>query len=313
MPYDGSQLVRAIRRLGSVPDSGSTGSRDTDVLSVATDVLRSQLVPRVLNLRESYFVLRERTTLAAGKTRYRLPSKAAFNRLKDLWYVSGDDRIQLDVLDPSDLDEYVGTGGPAPAGYFLEGNDVQLVPTTGNYTGDLEFVYFARPGSLVMPAAARQVVAVSTTTVTLASAAPTGWDDTDTFDVHSPFSGAEYKAWGVGAASVVGDTIVFDQDVEAAAVFGSGPVEIGDWVVLEGDAALPALPDELQPLLVRAVAAQYAESVGDLQAVQTHTQILEKYLGEAAKAMEVRIEDRPIRPGANGKGMLRYVRRGWWG
>ncbi|MGH7395635.1 MAG: hypothetical protein ACREJF_08560 [Candidatus Methylomirabilales bacterium] len=313
MPYDGTQLVRAIRRLGAVPDSGSTGSRDADVLAVATDVQRTHLVPKIMNLREDYFILRERTALGAA-SRYRVPSKAAFNKLKDVWLVDGNgDRSRLGVLSQEDLDAHNGPGGPSPAGYFLEGNDVQLVPTTGPYTGSLEFVFYARPGSLVLPAAARQVVAVNTgtKTVTLASTVPTAWDDTDTFDAHSPLSGAEYKAWGLTASTVSGDTITFDQEIDGT-VYGTKVLEIGDWIVLEGDAALPHLPDELQPMLARAVAAQYAEGQGDMQAAQLHTQVLEKYFGETAKAMEVRVEDKPMRPGAQGRGMLRHVRRWYW-
>lgn len=307
--FTAESLLISIRNIASVGDTGAPGVTDTDLLLHANEALRNYLLPRVLNLREDYYILRERSALVAGRTRYRLPSRAAYNKLRSLWQVDGTGRLRLEPIPEEDLADHNGPGAGFPSGYILEGNDIGLIPDTGSYSGSLEFVYYQRPGSIVLSTEARQVLTVDLVTrvVTFSEDVPTTWTDTLKYDVHSEHSGAELKLWEQ-SATVLDDTMTFTGEIDGT-VFGTKSVEVGDWIVLAGESALPALPIELHPALARQVALHLAEAGGNAQQVSIHAQILEKYFTENVKAMEQRVESKPIRLGGGGQG---FLARGKW-
>lgn len=290
------ELIISIRNLGCVPDTASPGAADIDLLLHADEALRNYLLPRLLNLRESYYVLRERRPVVSTQSWYRLPTRAAFDRLKGLWNVQGTDRSKIGPAKDDD----------AGSGYVLEGNGVRILPEPSHgYSGSLEFAFYQRPGSLVLTEDARQVLTVDPVTriVTFATAVPATWTSALKYDVHSEHSGAELKLWDQLATVPVGSSMTFTSAIDGS-TFGSKPVEVGDWIVVAGKSAAPALPTELHGALSRQVAMHFAEASGDVQMVQTHAQVIEKYLKEVTAAMETRVESEPIRLGGGGAGFL---------
>jgi len=310
--YSSDKLVRLIRSLGAIPNTGAQGAEAADLLLLADDALRNYLLPDLLNLKEDYYVVRERFTLANNQTRVPVPPHAIFNKLREIYWVDGSDRRQLDPIPTEELQNYNGTGTKPPVGFILEGDDVQLVPTTGSYGGSLELVYFFRPGDLVLTANARKVTSVNPASkiVGFGSAVPVGWDNTDTFDIHSRHSGAKPKMWDQPAVTVSGTQITFTNAIDGS-IFGSKAIEIGDWVCLAGEAAIVGLPAEYQGLLAHAVGLIFAESIGDTAQAQLHGQILEKFLKKCEAAAERRTESKPIRLGGRGRGLLGNSRRVW--
>lgn len=309
--YSSDKLVKLIRQLSTVGDTGAQGATAADLLLLADDALRNYLLPDLLKLREEYYVVRERFALAANQTAVPVPSHALFDKLREVYWISGSDRQQLDPIAMEDLHRYNGTGSGSPAGFILEGNDVQLVPTTGSYTGSLELVYFFRPGDLVLTVNARKVTSVNAGSkiVGFASAVPASWDNTDLFDIHSRHSGAKPKMWDQPAVTVSGTQITFTNAIDGS-IFGTKAIEVGDWVCLAGEAAIVGLPAEFQGLLARAVALIVAESIGDAAQTQIHGQVLEKFFKKCEAAAERRVEGKPVRLGGGGRGLL--GRRGRW-
>lgn len=312
--YTSDKLLKSIRNLGMIPNTAVEGAEDADLLIHADEALRVHLLPRILKLKEEYYVVRERVSLVSGTARYRIPSHAILNKLREVYHIDGSDRFQLDMIPMEELHLYNGPGSGSPAGFIFEGNDVVLVPDKSpTYTGSIEYVYFFRPGDLVLAKNARQVTAVnlSSKIVTFGSAVPVGWDNADKFDIHSRHSGAEPKLWDQAATTVSGTQITFTGAIDGT-VFGTKAVEVGDWVCLAGEAAVVGLPAEFQPLLSRAVALHFAEAIGDTAQAQIHGQILEKYFQELEKAAERRMESKPVRLGGRGRGILNTQSRRFW-
>lgn len=295
LTFLGTSLVNAIRNIGMVPNTGATGTEAQDLLDHASQGIRAFIVSKLHNTREEYFLVRERSTITAGTSRYRLPHRAMWQKLRALFYFDGTNRQELLPGDPDKPYNLNGTGS-VPSRYLIEGNDIQLVPDLSPaFTGYLEFVYYARPGDLVLETAARQVSAVDTTTrtVTFATAIPSDWSTETLFDVHSQYSGAELKGWSLtGAASA--SQVVFSAAIDGS-VFGTKPIQVGDWVCLENEAALPGLPAELHPIVARIACLQLAESIGDQEKANLHGKVLETFLKEQMKGFEQRIESKPWR------------------
>ena len=126
----------------------------------------------------------------------------------------------------------------------------------------------------------RRVTSVNTTTKTVGTDTnlPTGWTTVNTFDIHSSKSGAEIKIWEASASAVGGsgtlDKVTFSAAIDGS-TFGTTAVEVGDWICLTGEAALPALPVDMHPLLVRAGAARIAEARGDFEGLKAYHELLE--------------------------------------
>lgn len=291
--YTSDELLTLIRNTGMLPDAAVAGTNDTDLLSHANAALRAKVLPEVMKYREEYFVVTTRTTLGTSE-KIRIPTRAAGNRLRDLFYVDGASKRQtLRQVQREKLDEERTTASE-PEGYYLEGNYIVLVPPP-NSTGSLEHSFFFAPSDLVLTSSAKQVTAVnaSTKTVTLASAVPSGWDTADTFDVHSQNSGAEIRVWDAAATTVSGTSITFSAAIDGTTL-GTNAIAVGDWVCLAGECVVPPLPRETHPILARATALRVAEAVGDPVKTQLHAAMLGEDLKALSYLVNSRVEGRPI-------------------
>ena len=292
--FTSDELISSIRRIGSIPNTGAPGFADSDILRCATETLWSKVVPNLIKTREEYYANIERRTVAASITRYRIPKRAIMQKLRDVSLVGGDGaNTYLRSLQREEVSGSQSTG--TVLGYYLEGNDVILVPSPSAGT-TLEFAYFFRPGSLVLVANARQITAVDpvTRTVTLSSA-NTSWSTSNIFDIHSKESGAEIKIWDA-AATTVGATIVFSASFPIdGSTAGTRAVEVGDWVCLAEEAAVPGCPKEIHPLLALAVAMRFASSTGDMEVFKAQAAEYSSDMKALVGIAESRVEGKPIR------------------
>ena len=296
LAYLGEELIESIRNIGMAPSTGSTGSRDADLLRHANEAFRTKILPEMIRIREEYFVSTIRIPLVAGTSKYRLPSRAVGNRVRDLMFV--DSSVSRNRIAPVGREEIFRWSSPStsPERYYIEGNHIVLVPDTGMASsGWLEVSYYFRPGEVVISTSARQVTAVNagTNMVTLASNVPFDWTSSLLFDVHSKYSGAEIHTFDAAASSVSGATITFTNEIAGATV-GTKPIEVGDWVCKAGEAAIPAIPIEMHPVLARATAVRIAEANGDQQAVNIHAQLFKDDMHSALAMLENRIEGKPL-------------------
>lgn len=314
--YLGADLLTSIRNLGMIPSTGATASTDADLLRHATEGIRSYLLAEILLLREEYYKFRKRESLVSGQAEYRIPPRAIFDKLSNVWVITGDpvsgeNRIELDPIPDEDLDEWNGSGGVSlPAGFVIDGNYLRFIPDRSPaFSGKLEWNFFLRPGAMVLAIEARQVTAVATPSVTLASAVPSGWTTANTFDVHSKYSGGDYKVIERAASVVSGTTITFSTAIDGS-VFGEKPVAVGDWVCLEGETALPGVPPEWFPIVARAAAMAHAEATENRPKFELHSSILQGFIAKNTRAMESRVEKKPIVLGRK-RTYLGVRRRAW--
>ena len=98
--------------------------------------------------------------------------------------------------------------------------------------------------------------------------------------------------------------ITFDTAIDGS-VFGEDPIEVGDYVCLTNEAALPGVPRELHPTVAKVAAANILEDEGDTQAFQAKTALSDRELFGYKRSigalgrMENRVEAKP-----------RYIRGG---
>lgn len=299
LTYTSEDILISIRNNGMIPDTKATGSEDADLLRHASEGIQSYIFAAINQLREQYYYWISREALVSGTATYKIPARAQFNKLAGLWIVQGNDRIGLDPLDPESLDRYSLSGtNSVPFGYTINGNWIRLHPDNSpSLSGSLEWRYYVRPGNLVKSTEYRTVASVdSTTAITLDSAAPASWSTSNTFDIHSKHSGCDYKSISLSTSTTPSTTITFDQLIDGS-VFGTHPVEVGDYVCLENTVAKPGVPPELFPQVARLAAMHWAESTGNSGKFNMHAKVVEGFLRETLGSMEQRVEEQPIRLG----------------
>lgn len=298
--YDADALVTSVRTHARLPDTNSGGSTDEDILRNLNEELVEKFLPVILAVREDYLTFTERVSLSASTSLYRLPKRAAGQKLTHVAYrkSSSDAYQKLDRINRSMRYRYGVDANARPYAYFLDWNHLHLVPDIGSSPeGILEFTYYFRPSEVKPVAEIGIVSAVDTGTglVTIAEAAlPDGWDTTKKYDFHSPESGSEVRNFGLTPSATGTNDLTFT----ATDIDGSGyqrfEVEVGDYVCLEKECGVPFLPRELHGALAKQVAVTFLRAQGDNEAA-------DKLMGDVQVAMsgllgtvlEERVEDQP--------------------
>lgn len=289
--YTAEELISLMRLNGMLPDTASDGSQDADLLQHLNQAMLTELVPDLMKRHEEYFVTSRRFSVTSG--RLRIPKRAVGQKLRDINWLDGSDRIDLRHLTREDLWLYDTSSGSTPWAFYIEGNHIVFVPDAASGTAEIAFCF--RPGQLVLSTETRLVTSVDTSagTITLASDPPATWDSSLLYDVHSPNSGAEIKVFDLVVTDIEANVLTVTAADINGSTHGSYAVEVGDYVCLAGEAALPALPLEMHPVLALAGLVRYLEAAGDQEQVQTHSAQLNRALDRAVTYTETRVDAHP--------------------
>lgn len=296
--YTAQALIDVVKRKASVPGTAATGTADADILDHINECLLTEMVPWLMKFREEYLVVSEQIPLVSGTSRYRINPRAVGQQLRDVLLIGSgtSNRRPIGRIQREDLPLYDQSGAYGGyEGFYIEGNDVVLVSTNITSAASLELSFYFRPGELVIhPTSAVTVTVVDTATKTVdfAGTIPSGWDDTLKYDIHSGYSGAEIKVWGLTAATVNANDIVFSDEIDGSVV-GTKAVEVGDYLCLEEEAALPALPRECHPILAQSAVCSVLRAAGDIELLDRETQQLNRMMKRAESFTERRVKGKP--------------------
>lgn len=319
--YTAEELIAQVRDEARIPDTASTGNTDADILNRINEFVLGYLSGLVMEVREEYFIRTTRTPLVANTSQYRLPTRAMYQKLRDVRYKTGSAGylpLAHATLASLDMGRRSLDTADVPGAFYIEGNYVTLWPAIGGGPeGSLDMAFYFAPGELVLSTATAVVTGVAGNEVAFAvDAMPTAWTASDLFDAHSPSSGAEIKVWDRKVTEVdhAGRTITFSEAIDGS-TFGDFPVEAGDYITLAGEAAIPGVPRELHPLIGLGAACSVLEDEGDLEVFAAKTSTLNRQLfGQGGKTrgaiglLENRIESRPTYV----KGGRLLESQAWW-
>lgn len=148
--FDTAQLVESIRTRGQIPNAGDW--TDQKILDVATEELRSAIVPQVLSVREGYYDEEIDIAFKSTYPKIRLPFWAIGQKLGGAYYVPvGQQPVPLDQLNEKQIYGMALTD-TRPVGYILRGNFIIPYPApSASATGSIRLKCQARPSALVLP------------------------------------------------------------------------------------------------------------------------------------------------------------------
>ena len=179
--YTAEELIESVRLRAKVPNVGSQGYADADILRLLNEEMLNELVPWLLRQREEYLVVEERVAITAGQVKFRLPHRALGQKLRDVFLVDATAQNRRAILPrisreerPAFEDPYIVDENET---FYLEGNHLVLVSGNLGTTDSLEWSFYFRPGELVLSTAARKILTVDapTKTVTFARWRLSAW------------------------------------------------------------------------------------------------------------------------------------------
>jgi hypothetical protein len=145
------ELVEAIERGAFVPSSQNT-FQTKDYLAFANEEMRIGIIPSVLmHHQEHYCRDSEKIKILPNKSAYSIPSRAIAGRIRDIiWMDENGNMRTLSRINFEDRPYHNGIGSSVCSYYYLQGNDIVLVPKVGhNSNGYLVISYYLRPNILV--------------------------------------------------------------------------------------------------------------------------------------------------------------------
>lgn len=303
--YTADKLVERIRKLAQLPVNNNTFTTE-DYLETADEELSMNIVPGIIRQHENYFLYTLEVPMEVGKSRYKIPSRAAGNKLKDLTYKdSSGNIIEMTLIPFEHIADYNGAtfsrdNNPV---YYILNDEIVLYPeTVVDSTSTLQFTFYLKPNKLVKLDKVGVISAIDTVnkTITLENV-PTLFTASKLYDfvtVESPHATLAYDI----PITTVNTTTKMIQ-FPSTYTFPTR-LQVGDHIAIQCETAIPQIPSDLHPMLAHKVAMTCLQSLGDSEGLANATTKYNEIQSNVATIINDRVEGSPKKI-VNRNGFLR--------
>lgn len=270
--YTADKLIRRIRSKGQLPHNNNT-FKDEDFLEIADEELSLNIVPSIIRQHENYFLFTLPVQMSSGVSRYKIPSRAAGNKLKDLTYQDGNGNVvEMTLIPFENIADYNGTtynvnGHPI---YYILNDEIVLFPENINSNiGTLLFTFYLKPNHLVKLEKVGVINAIDKVnkTITLSNL-PIAFSSTLLYDFITVESPHSTLAYDIPIVSINARTKMIQFDV----AYEIPPrLAVGDHMCIQNESAIPQIPSDLHPMLVHKVMMSILGSVTDSEGLANAT------------------------------------------
>lgn len=292
--YTTTELINDVKRRASVPVNQNLFDTN-EMLAFLSNQMISLLVPRIMSVREDYFVKSEDLDIVEGTEKYLIPRRAIGRKLRDIKLVgTSGEETDIPRLTYKEKDfDYAHLWG-----FIFEAEKIVLYPDEkGFLQEDIRMYYFRRPNRLVQTSDAGQITAINTGTNTVTvGTAPTDWAADTVCDFIKGEPGFEALGDNQTISAVAGGDLTFSDTLPT-------DLEVGDWVAEKGESPIPQIPYESFSILAELGSIQVMKSLGHMSAMQA-SQAMLNALEEGLLTM--------ISPRADGKPKKAVSRKGVW-
>jgi len=237
-----ANLITDIKLKGFL-QTDSTVLTDAEITDIANKELQSVIVPKIISLREDFFLCFKDYTLANSTKRYRLPSRKIGSRISDIEILDSSGNRTSEVRKPRA--DFTGRWG-----FTIEGDEVVFRDTVP--TGYMRVYYDCRPPTMNSTAAAiATVTAVNSSNLTISVS------DTNTRELiraNSP--------WSTIIPSLTTSTTTATNSDDLIGDTYTGLVQVGDIVIANDSTHIVPLPIELHDWLAQRTVIRIKEYLG---------------------------------------------------
>lgn len=287
--YTSDELIKSIRRGGQLPVNNNT-FKEEDYLQMADEELSLSIVPSIIRQHENYFLQTDTVPLIQDKSRYKIPYRAAGNKLKDLAMLDNNNNVIEMVNIPLEhISDYNSSAYSSSnkTKYYVLNDEIVLYPeNVPAPTESLLFTYYMRPNKLVKLNKVGVISAIDTVnkTITLSNL-PSEFTSTQLYDFIDTESPHRTLDFDVPIMSINSTTklIQFNTTYEF-----SDRLKIGDHFTIQCETAIPQIPSDLHPMLAVKVRMAALDAIGDSEGLANATT---KY-GELSTNMNTLVDNR---------------------
>lgn len=287
-----------------------------EMLALADEEISGRYWPLVISSQGDYYLSWRDAAITAGQRRYRLPMRT-YGPIKDVVHVDSSGKLtSLSQINIEDIAHQTITsaGDNIRAQWYFDGDFIGLYPEPVRTEGTLRIRYYRHPSSLVLQAAAAQVMKVTLNSggvdklLLNTAALPTGWDALIpllTLDLIGQGNAHQVLAADCIATAVA--TVVAAKQLSFAV--GTIPSDLGDerdlslqlgttnallgYVALVGRTPVVQLPDFMLPALIRQVAGASLRAHGENDAADREDAAAARLLEQAESTAKPRSEAEP--------------------
>jgi hypothetical protein len=288
-------LIQSAKDRTLAPISQNT-FETADLVRIHNEEMLLKLVSDIMSVREDFFLSTKTTSLVGGVARYQIPKRAVGNTLKAVFFQSSTtSERKLEKVDVEDRDGFAGQTGD-PECFYLEGDEVVLLPTPAASSGSLIFSYYAKPNRLIETSSCAKITNVSSagglTTFTVDTDLSADLSVGDKVDFLSGVS--PYLLWAdeVSITAITASTIeVATTSVDNEA--GTVEPQDDDYICPTGYANIPMIPEEFHPVLAQMGAVRVLAALGHLDKWQAAKAELQELRKESLRLIKNRVESSP--------------------
>ena len=269
MAITADDIISGVNRRISNP--GTQGLLlDTDILSFADSIVRSELIPILESTNQDYFVERIEIPLVGGQSAYSVPYRSVARALREikLRYEGENNYRNIPLVSIENSNMYYGWD--TTVGFHFEGDNIRLVPDVPASFGSTPPVmvlwYRLPPNQLVERADVSKVVSIASNVITV-DALPSSLVAGVDVDFCQGQSGSTIYAYDVTIDSVTPGgtpTITFASADDIPSQLGAG-----DYISLSGQSyVLNFIPNEALPLVETLTSRRCLQAISDYQGIK---------------------------------------------
>jgi hypothetical protein len=292
--YTADKLINSIRRSAQLPVNNNT-FKEEDYLELADEELSLNIVPSIIRQHENYFLYTLPVPMEIGKSRYKIPSRATGNKLKDLTIQDPNGQIREMTMIPLEhITDYQGSAFHRDARpiYYVLNDEIVLFPETvvnAEYT--LLFTFYIKPNKLVKLNQVAIITAIDALNKTITvNNLPAAFNSTQLYDFVTVQSPHVTLGFDVPIVNINAGTKLIQFD--PAYVFPER-LAVGDHMCIQNETAIPQIPSDLHPMLAKKVAIVCQQALGDTEGVQTSTASYNEIQTNVSTIIDNRVESAP--------------------
>jgi hypothetical protein len=292
--YTTDELLAAAKRSEFFPVSQST-LEDADLIAFANEEMLMKLVPKILSVREEFFITTKLAPIVGGIDSYSIPERALGNSLKDVFHVPNTDNMAhkwtIPRISPHDANMWSGSGS-TPAVFYLMGDEVVLLPMPSSSSGALLFMYPERPNKLVATTSCAKITGITlgtTCTLTVDTDMTASLSTSSMIDLLSAVS--PYRLWNKDVAIIsITSTTIEIALADAQDAMGRTEPKVGDWICPAQQSPIPMVPSEFHSILAEMICFRAMKAIGHTEQMQAIAAHISELISNAFKMIANRVE-----------------------
>lgn len=235
---------------GLIPENSEKTFSDEDLIRFMDEELRTVLVPKIMTVRENYFLTYYDQALVANQSQYNIHPRAIGMKIKLLFWLDQNNHVRqkisltdVDQLSSNNWWELSGW----PGMYYFKDNFIELIPEPKQgIQGSIRQYYFQRRNQLIAESAAGRIIDISGTDVEINNT-PDGFTDSEEYDFVKGSPGFQNLAIDQTPSGSSGTVFSFSELPDG--------LEVGDWLCLAGTSPIPQVPLEIFPVISQTAVA----------------------------------------------------------